>query len=206
MDPLGTHEGDWEHVTIRIDNYTMKFMGAWMSEHGDHPWIEGGKVEKEKGKPVFYASRHGHANYSTTGPNMAPDFKVEGVCHFGLRNDTDKNGRHLACSSRYKLVGAAFLENPPIEPNWLQFQFRWGGIFFFAKGAVEDVVRNNLPVTLRVIVGLLPGGFLINNLLLEYLFPNVVYDKLLPDGEKYSSGPAGPKLKGAWSKDESLGG
>lgn len=206
LNPLGTHEGDWEHVTIRIDNYSMQLVGAWMSQHGHQPWIDASEIQKEDGKPLFYSSRHGHANYSSAGSNMSPDFEIEHVCHFGLRNDTDKSRRYLECSSRYKIISAAFLETPPTEPNWLQFKFRWGARFFFGRESVEDVIKDNLPITLRVIVGLLPGGFLINNLLLQYLFPNIAYDKLLPDGEKYSAGPAGPKKKGLWLGDENSGG
>ncbi|MFT6914555.1 MAG: hypothetical protein ACJAWL_000851 [Motiliproteus sp.] len=207
LDPLGVHEGDWEHVTFRVDNYTMAVKGAYLSQHGDQPWFEYDTMDHEgDGRMLVYASRHGHANYAKPGRNLHPDTKTEGIYQFGLRNDTDKGPYHVDIAQLGELVSAAFLgEQAPQEPNWLKFPCRWGRRYVFGRGQVDDMIRDNIPVTAKVILDFLPGGFLLNNLLVDMLLPGMVYDKALPEGEKYSWGPTAPTTKKLWEQAEELG-
>ena len=63
LDTVGGHQGDWEHVTIRLDAIEQPLEVAFYS-HGApriRPWTE---VEQEDGRPVVYVARGSHASYA----------------------------------------------------------------------------------------------------------------------------------------------
>lgn len=71
LTPLGEHEGDWEHVTLKIANSSLAPTDVLYNVHGDATWHRYEEVEKGgNGKqPIAYSSRNGHGSYPGKGPN-----------------------------------------------------------------------------------------------------------------------------------------
>jgi hypothetical protein len=66
------HEGDWEHVAVKLDA-ALRPEGAWYARHRDsHPgvWFAWGALVREGEHPVVLAARGTHASYA--GPDDAP--------------------------------------------------------------------------------------------------------------------------------------
>ncbi len=62
---LFDHEGDWEHVTVRLDAQ-LKPLGAWYARHAwsaPGRWFEWGELEHEGEHPVVLSARGSHASY-----------------------------------------------------------------------------------------------------------------------------------------------
>ena len=55
LDTLGTHQGDWEHVTIRLDGEQPVEVAFY--PHGSPRIVPWSAVEKDAGRPVVYAAQ-----------------------------------------------------------------------------------------------------------------------------------------------------
>ncbi|GLS28263.1 Vps62-related protein [Marinibactrum halimedae] len=67
---FGRHEGDWEHVTVRVDNQTQNAMGVFLSGHGKGNWYSYDNdphLIKSDTHPVVYSALNSHANYAYEG-------------------------------------------------------------------------------------------------------------------------------------------
>ncbi|CAA6659079.1 unnamed protein product [Spirodela intermedia] len=65
---IGEHIGDWEHVTLRVSNFSGELRRVFFAEHSSGEWKEASEVEFQGGnKPVAYAALHGHAAYPHPG-------------------------------------------------------------------------------------------------------------------------------------------
>jgi hypothetical protein len=63
---LFDHEGDWEHVTVKLDRAGSP-VGAWYARHNDsHPgrWFEWAALAREGDHPVVLSARGTHASYA----------------------------------------------------------------------------------------------------------------------------------------------
>ena len=59
------HDGDWEHVTVRLDP-ALRPIGAWYARHADAfpgPWFAWSALERDGEHPVVLAGRGTHASY-----------------------------------------------------------------------------------------------------------------------------------------------
>lgn len=110
------HEGDWEHVTIQLDD-GFRPATVYYSAHGDNSGVPWNQVLKEDGRPVVFVATGSHANYFLPGddhPTKAPlvhDSTVGSTAE-GLRFDT-----------RTTALTAIDRENPPW---WYDDNVRWG--------------------------------------------------------------------------------
>ena len=62
------HEGDWEHVSVRLGT-DLRPQGAWYSRHNDsHPgvWFDWAALSREGDHPVVLSARGTHASYAAT--------------------------------------------------------------------------------------------------------------------------------------------
>jgi hypothetical protein len=59
------HEGDWEHVTVRISEDTTRLLGVFYSQHGNAQWVPNPSLDGTH--PVVYSAWDSHANYPTPG-------------------------------------------------------------------------------------------------------------------------------------------
>eukprot|EP00485_Elphidium_margaritaceum_P010274 CAMPEP_0202702146 /NCGR_PEP_ID=MMETSP1385-20130828/15171_1 /ASSEMBLY_ACC=CAM_ASM_000861 /TAXON_ID=933848 /ORGANISM="Elphidium margaritaceum" /LENGTH=726 /DNA_ID=CAMNT_0049359735 /DNA_START=77 /DNA_END=2257 /DNA_ORIENTATION=- len=158
MAPLGEHEGDWEHVTLRLSNASHQPEQMCYYQHGDAHWIPFAAAPKAGTQPVVYSSKNGHASYWTAGANYTEHRKVSiGLAglEFFLRNDTADGGQTLDCSKRYQLVDASYLgKQAPPRPRWVDFTGRWGASL--NAPVDEDMAHKVLVAALGPILGNIP--------------------------------------------------
>nr|VDD16319.1 unnamed protein product [Brassica oleracea] len=176
---IGEHIGDWEHVTLRISNFTGELWRVFLSQHSGGVWIDACDLEFQGGgsnKPVAYGSLHGHAMYAKPGLVLQGDDDV------GIRNDTAKSKKVVDTGLGYEVVAAEYEGGGVVEPPWLNYYRKWGPKIDYS---VDDDVKR--------VARLLPGA-------LKKAFVN--FAKKIPDEVYGEDGPTGPKLKGNWAGDE----
>jgi hypothetical protein len=130
--PLGAHFGDWECCILRIDNTTQHLIGAYLTQHSDGQYFNQnqlGSFQTVGDQIVVYASRNGHALYSSVSSNYTEHYKfppsgIPIALEFFLRNDTADGGAHLDCAQNSTIVCADWLGVVP--PNWVEYPYRWG--------------------------------------------------------------------------------
>ena len=133
LDGLQMHEGDWEHITVRVDTKD-NIIGIYFSAHDGGSWalqpaIDGSNSSEgyhlEGVRPFVYIADASHAFYSYLGT-----LKRVG----GLANDNMGNGQlwdPLEQASSAKPLGELInighsLSSPPHDSEWLKFPGRWG--------------------------------------------------------------------------------
>uniref|UniRef100_A0ACD5UKB4 Uncharacterized protein n=1 Tax=Avena sativa TaxID=4498 RepID=A0ACD5UKB4_AVESA len=172
---IGEHVGDWEHVTLRVSNFSGELLRVYLSQHSTGSWVEAPQLEYVGSRPVVYASQSGHAFYPREGLVLQGDSKL-GV---GIRNDCAKGSMLDTGGGRCELVSAEYLGAGKVaEPAWLGFERGWGPKEEYDIGREINRVARILPRKMR-----------------ERLAELV---KKLFVGE----GPTGPKMKGSWRNDE----
>ncbi|XP_061371332.1 hypothetical protein At1g04090 [Gastrolobium bilobum] len=180
MNKIGEHVGDWEHITLRVSNFTGELWSVFFSQHSGGEWVNAFNLEFIKGnKPIVYSSRHGHASYPHPGTYLQGSSKL-GI---GVRNDAARSKFIVDSSIKYKIVAVEYLGDGAItEPCWLQYMREWGPtIVYDSRSEIEKLI-DLLPLFVR---------FSVENLI--ELFPTELY------GEE---GPTGPKEKDNWVGDE----
>lgn len=117
----GTHDADWEHITVRLDHNAQAVQGVYYARHGDEArWAPLVQCLDPSGRPFVYSARSSHASYWTIGVqhrdskiplDLADDHTDSGPCW-----DT---AQHLALLNDNPLADQA---NP-----WNRFSGHWGG-------------------------------------------------------------------------------
>ncbi|OMO84523.1 Vacuolar protein sorting-associated protein 62 [Corchorus capsularis] len=180
MNKLGQHVGDWEHFTLRINNFNGELWQAYFSEHSGGEWIDAFDLEFIQGnKPIVYSSKHGHASFAHPGTYLQGSTKL-GI---GVTNDVAQSEYSIDSSTRYQIIAAEYLGHGVVtEPCWLQYMREWGPTVVYDSRSELDKIISLLPFFVR---------FSIENIF--DLFPTELY------GEE---GPTGPKEKDNWLGDE----
>lgn len=194
MDPLGVHEGDWEHVAVRIANGSGAILKVYLAQHDGGRWIDADKVMKDK-RIHIYISCNGHASYATSERHYDA-FKNIGVVEFRLLNDTSNPNRVLDARKRLQVIGLSRLGQDwgadqkkvlkVTSPDWMKYTGRWGKCENHTNRLPSfDVEVLGKTVTIKV-----PG-------LEEVLKEAGIYDELV-----HERGPAPPWSKSSWLHDE----
>ena len=205
---LGEHVGDWEHITLRIENYSGKLTQIYLSQHAKGVWVDASEFEFINGtRPVVYASLHGHSHYKAPNKNthwaageldsgdkqmlmdsFTATYPRKSFFHwgFGLRDDTDKGGNVLdiAAKSSYQVSATYNNSGYSMPPYWLDYTGRWGPKVSYDTTAEVMKAVQYLPRIARKIA-------------LKVL-------KKLPDELFGEEGPEGPKMKSSWDGDENF--
>lgn len=117
----GEHVGDWEHVTLRVSNYSGELWSVYLSQHSKGEWVDSCELEFQNGnRPLVYSSLHGHALFPRPGCVM------QGVRGFGIRNDACKSELVMDMVKGFEIVGAEYLGSEIREPHWLNYEMNWG--------------------------------------------------------------------------------
>ncbi|RHN74333.1 putative vacuolar protein sorting-associated protein [Medicago truncatula] len=117
----GEHVGDWEHVTLRVSNFSGELWMVYLSQHSKGQWVDACDLEFKNGnRPVLYSSLHGHALFPRPGCVM------QGVRGFGIRNDACKSDLVMDMVKGYEIVAAEYLGSEIREPPWLNYEMNWG--------------------------------------------------------------------------------
>ncbi|VVA15948.1 PREDICTED: vacuolar [Prunus dulcis] len=174
---IGEHVGDWEHLTLRVSNFTGELWRVFFSQHSGGTWVDASQLEFENGnKAVGYASLHGHALYPKAG------LVLQGSGGIGIRNDTAKSKKALDTGRSLLLVSAEYLGSAVTEPPWLNYSRKWG-----------PNISYDIADEIKTVEKLLPGK-------LKSAFDKFV--KSLPNEVLGEEGPTGPKMKNSWTGDE----
>jgi hypothetical protein len=170
LDPFGLHTGDWERVELLV-NEKLVPQKMWLAAHGSGAWT----TLNVANRLDLYSSRNGHATYDKIGQNLTEEKKKvlgQTIYDIGLRNDTEKGGASIDCSTRYRLLDHD-------APAWLDYPGLWGPIVDFTK-VLKDTLKDIPSVVSSPLESLL---------------------KSLPDEVKGYQGPNGPKMKSSvWNK------
>ncbi|CAK9322427.1 unnamed protein product [Citrullus colocynthis] len=174
---IGEHVGDWEHITLRISNFTGELSRVYFAQHSKGEWIDAPSLAFENGnKVVVYSSLNGHASYSKAG------LVLQGGGEIGLKNETAKSGMVLDTGARFAEIAAEYLGEVVVEPAWVNYFRQWG-----------PKIEYRIVDEMEKVEKLLPGR-------LKEAFKEFV--NRLPDEILGQEGPTGPKLKDSWNGDE----
>ncbi|RZS25996.1 hypothetical protein BHM03_00059284, partial [Ensete ventricosum] len=175
---IGEHVGDWEHLTLRISNFTGELWRLYFAEHSSGTWVDASQLDFQGGnKPVGYSSLHGHAMYSKPGLVLLGNSKL-GI---GIRNDTAK-GNSIDSGRSFEVVAAEYMGSAVTEPAWLNYMREWG-----------PKISYDISHELKKMGKLLPGK-------LRSRLESII--KSLSDEVLGEEGPTGPKEKSSWAMDE----
>lgn len=175
---IGEHVGDWEHVTLRVSNFSGELLRMYFSQHSAGTWVDASRLEYLDGgdgggsRPVAYASLHGHAFY----PNAGTVLQGNSGLGIGIRNDCARGSRLDTGAGRCEVVSAEYLGVK--EPAWLGFEREWGPRDEYDIGREINRAARLLPRSVRERLAKLVEKVLV--------------------GE----GPTGPKMHGNWRNDE----
>ncbi|CAN6485825.1 unnamed protein product [Victoria cruziana] len=177
---IGQHVGDWEHFTLRINNFTGELWSIYYSQHSSGEWVAAYDLEYIEGnKAAVYSSRNGHASFPRPGVYLQGSSRL-GI---GIRNDAARSDLYVDSSVKYKIVSAEYLGDGGIEePCWINYMREWGPKVTYNSRAELEKIIGLLPVTVR---------FTVENIFNK--LPTELY------GEE---GPTGPKEKNNWVGDE----
>ncbi|WOH11649.1 hypothetical protein DCAR_0831139 [Daucus carota subsp. sativus] len=174
---IGEHQGDWEHVTLRISNFSGELRSLYLSTHSNGTWASAPELEfQSSNKPVVYASLHGHALYAK------PGLVLQGSGGIGLRNDTAKGKNVMDTGERFQVVSGEYLSI--VEPAWVNYYREWGPRITYDLATEINKVQQSFPENLR-------SSF-------------ASFVKSLPAEILGQVGPTGPKMKSSWSGDEKV--
>ena len=89
---LGAHDGDWEHITVRVDKSSDRISHIYYGAHGwrDGVWRAAGEFETDDGRPVVYIAKGSHACYPNAGRWLRIWAGANDLCERGWRWDADR--------------------------------------------------------------------------------------------------------------------
>lgn len=138
----GSHEGDWEHVTMRIGADQDTIQAIYFAAHNSEGrWYFPGEFEMEDGRPVVYSALDSHASYPDEGVHL----------RFPASDYTDKGTRK---NFDFDTIPLGEYDSPASNQEWLRYNGTWGerGPFFngpygpaFQGWFAREETSNNPP-------------------------------------------------------------
>ncbi|KAH7863971.1 hypothetical protein Vadar_024146 [Vaccinium darrowii] len=175
---IGEHVGDWEHVTLRVNNFNGQLTSVYFSQHSAGVWVSASELEFQGGnKPVTYSALHSHAFSPKAG--LVLEGNGGGI---GIRRDTAKGETVVDAGARFLEVAGEYLGSVVVEPPWLNYTREWGPKIDYNIVDETNNVEKALPFFLKKKFRKFIGG--------------------LPSEVLGEEGPTGPKMKDNWSGDE----
>jgi hypothetical protein len=121
----GRHYGDWEMVSLLVDNRDRAMIAAGLSQHGVVEWVRYDRLHRHTDdvRPLVYSAFHSHAIYRNQGRQDYEVARETSAFTATLFDITDTTGLGpLLVVDDYYLAG----DEPGILPSWLGFPYRWG--------------------------------------------------------------------------------
>jgi hypothetical protein len=128
---IGFHEGDFEHITVRLSSDGSQLIGVYYSAHANEDtWITQNIPFDYNNRILSYVALNTHAMYPVAKRIkrriMAPtwiskDLKLKRVWT-PLIDFTSDEGHEIDCRNQLTYLNP----NTPEEPEWLTFTGRWG--------------------------------------------------------------------------------
>ena len=118
---FGTHQGDWEHFSVRADGNCSTRLGYVPFAHGEPPAWSNATLEEEDGHPVIYSAINSHATYLTVGTHPGGTPVTKDTTSKGDRwfPSVLVNGGERTCVAN----GRRPMKN---GTNWLDYMGVWG--------------------------------------------------------------------------------
>lgn len=119
------HEGDWEHVTVRLTLDRSRIDKIFYHAHSGGKWVPAAGHVNAQGRPIVYCARHTHGLYPGAGKwnTAAP----------GVQDETKDGGPEIDYNAEFGWRSLDVVE-PSFE--WVNFNGRWGspGTFEASSG------------------------------------------------------------------------
>ena len=128
---VGFHEGDFEHITVRVSPDGSKVYGVYYSAHAnEETWLTQDIPVTPQGQPLAYVALNTHANYPIAGTIHRRILTPEWIYkYFYIRKSwtplldlTDNKGPTLNCREKMTYLDPDHLN----DHSWLSFNGRWG--------------------------------------------------------------------------------
>lgn len=129
---FGDHEGDWEHITVRLRDSALWPVVYFAKHQNEGAWNTSYTVDTH---PIVYSAKDSHASYRKSGKHSRGDTGIwdlvtEGL--FGISKDelipddlTDEKGYKWQCWNNVVDVGSK--QRPLNGCDWLKYSGSWGG-------------------------------------------------------------------------------
>lgn len=117
---VGVHEGDWEHIALRLDKEGIPDLAVYSRHGGESAACEASAVEWEDSdgntvSPNVYIANASHANY----------FRAGGYSRFPLPED-EAEGNGGTVTPEAILVEDGKYTSTTAEPRWFYWTGQWG--------------------------------------------------------------------------------
>lgn len=110
------HEGDWEHVTVRVTPDFLAIDSVFFASHKDNQgWRPAADVIFDGTHPRVYSALHSHASYARAGTHARRNLPDD---------HTTEDGPVWEAWQRVVIVGEP--ERPTPGNEWLRYNGRWG--------------------------------------------------------------------------------
>ncbi|MBN2533958.1 MAG: Vps62-related protein, partial [Spirochaetales bacterium] len=117
------HEGDFEHVTVRVNSDLTTVDKIYYSAHnGEGRWYSPLCIHFIGSRPVVYSAYHSHADYPIAGEWARKGGNLDTL----LPNDFTNDGDLWDCARN--VVNMGEYKRPLNSLNWLNYSGRWGEI------------------------------------------------------------------------------
>lgn len=118
----GSHVGDWEHVTVRLDPALLPIQ-VYLSQHADGAALAWGDVQKKVCHPLVYSASGSHALYAAPGDYKYANYGIVSFtdnCSAGTAWDTSGATECFDYAARQGL-------GPDAWPRWMDTDYTTPG-------------------------------------------------------------------------------
>jgi hypothetical protein len=168
---IAIHEGDWENVTLRLNEDLSAVESIYLSSHGYGSWLPASAVEFRNGRPYVYSALNSHAFYAkdigfhadtTISHDMLDG--VLGVEWFQIGDIisdltvTQANPEDDVTLNEFDTQKSLVLYDEISNTALKHYESAWGRLVNakevkdipeFAPGAIEWILKNALKVALQ---------------------------------------------------------
>ena len=130
----GEHQGDWKHVTVRVDAWS-EMLGVYYAQHDSGFWVDRDDVPLHAGtRPIVYSARNTHSCYPAAGKffqQRSLTFRLPGLglAGMGLLEWMADGGQLWDCARPGGLqIVADDIDNSSSRPAWLDYPGYWGPV------------------------------------------------------------------------------
>lgn len=124
----GAHEGDWEHITVRVDKKLRQIKKVFFAAHdAEGRWMRPAAVRFRQGThPVVYVGRYSHASYARPGVQPRGMLPADHTADGGVVWQTWDNPKIVSNQVDPRDVKQPARRLPKVD--WLRYAGRWGEV------------------------------------------------------------------------------
>lgn len=129
----GAHEGDWEHITVRVDEDLRRVKKVFYAAHeAEGRWMRPSRIRfQDDTHPVVYVGRYSHASYPRPGVQPRGMLPADHTADGGVTWKTWKSTHVMADQ-----------KGPKSCCPWLQYSGRWGEVGALFSGPLGPAFQH----------------------------------------------------------------